>query len=244
MIKKQADLDFFEGTAPVAGTPVPSAGTPASSSVSHAPNADVLKMQTAMENFSNKVKGGNIPVNIPRELIQGVEKISGQPKFADGAWGPITQEALQNVANLGSSLTLLSERFGLTNLYTKENAAYFKENLSECVIEGNHITLSPEEQSNFASAATTDHINKISELYSHLLEKVQTTSNEGMLNANEKQIIQTGRVIVTHAGRPLEVPLSALTSLSNYSQFCTANNLNDKDKTEVLDLIINSSRTP
>jgi|SRR5208283_5108220 len=240
MIKKQA-LEFFEGTAPVIGPPSPS--TPGTSGP-HVDNMEVKKMQTAAEAFANKVKSGNIPVNIPRELIQNVEKISGQAKFADGAWGPITQSALQDIANLAGSLTLLPERFGLTGMpYAKEDVVGFKGMLSECVIEGNHITLSPEIQSKVAEA-TTNNINKISELYSLLLEKVKTVSNEGTLNLkdNERQLIQTGRVIVTHAGRPLEVPLSALTSLNNYSQFCTANNLNDKDKTEVLDLIMNSSR--
>jgi hypothetical protein len=64
-----------------------------------------------------------------------------------------------------------------------------------------------------------------------------------MLKPVEKQMIQTGKITVIHLGKPLEIPLSALTSLNNYNQFCTANNLNDKDKAGVLDLIINSSRT-
>ena len=213
-----------------------------SGGVSHATNADVLKMQYAMENFANKVKGGNIPVNIPRELIQGVEKISGQAKFADGAWGPITQKALENIADLASSLTLLPERFGLEHIpYTKENASSFKKMLARFVIEGNHITLNQEDQSRMSDDAT-NNINKISELYSIILGKVQTVSNEGMLKPNEKQIIQTGRVVVTYAGRSLEIPLSALTSPSNYSQFCTTNNLDDKSKAEILDLIMSSSR--
>ena len=206
-------------------------------------NPEVLKMQSATEAFANKVKSGNIPVNIPRNLIDNVTKISGQAKFADGAWGPITQSALQDIGNLAASLALLPERFGLAHMpYAKEDAAELNEALSHCQIEGNHITLAQEDQSKLATEIT-DHINKISGLYSTLLEKVQTVSNESMLKPDERKMIQTGRVVVTHAGRPLEVPLSALTSLSNYSQFCTANNLNDKDKTDILDLIMNSSRT-
>lgn len=242
MIKKQA-LDFFEGTAPIAGTPAPSAGSPVTPvSGTSTTNAGVLKMQTAMENFANKVKGGNIPVNIPRNLIQDVEKISGQARFADGAWGPITQTALQDIANLASSLTLLSERFGLNDAsFNKEDAVEFKKILSECVIEGNHITLSQEDQS-ATTVGFTERINGISELYGTILGKVQTVSNEGILKPNEQKIIQTGRVVVTYVGRPLEVPLFALTSPTNYSQFCTTNNLDDKAKTELLDIIMNSSR--
>jgi len=240
MIKKQADLDFFEGTAPAAGAPASPSTAPSGGGGSRT-NPEVLKMQSAAEAFANKVKSGNIPVNIQRDLIEGVERVSGQAKFTDGAWGPITDQALHSIANLAAPLTLLSERFGLDNIYPKQNVDLFNKILGMYQIEGQHISLTQEEQSKWAPVLV-QHIEKISELYSSLLGKVKTTSNEGILNTNEKQLIQSGRVVITHSGKPLEVPLSALTSLNNYAQFCSENNLNDKDRTEVLDLIINTSR--
>jgi len=225
----------------------------ATSNVSNegASNPEVIKMQSAMEELSNKVRNSNLPVNMPQELIDSLKKIGeqlkGQAKFTDGKWGPITDGALHDIYNFANSLVDLIKKFGTEpQLYDQKDAAGLNSMLSEYKVEGNHITLSQQDQSKVADAIT-DHITSIAKLYDYLLTKVpgsinQSTnqSNNGSyLNAQEQKLLQENtQIVITYQNKQLSMPVSVLTSISNYNNFIASQNLDDKAKNEILDLII------
>ena len=207
-------------------------------------NQAVLKMQSSMESLSTKVKGGNAPADMSKEMIDSLSKISepikGQAGFSDGFWGPQTDAALHNIVNFCNSLLELSKKSNLSAqsdpIYYNEDIKSFAEKLTGYKVEGGHITLSQEDQTNRANFLTV-HIDAISKLYSLILEKVK-----GVAPSDSDKVIQSGNVSIIHNNKPMVIPLSVLTSIDKYNEFCKINNLDEKAKAEILDLIIALSR--
>jgi hypothetical protein len=212
----------------------------------HAPNADVLKMQQAVHDLMSKIiSPANKLPGFSTDLISKLASLimttkdKPAPFKPDGSWGPITNNALQSLADVATILAGLPARFHLpNNVYSPADAKDLKQGVDSFQLEDNHITLTPEQQKD-QSATIMDHVKHLSQLLDELVAKVPHISNDSILTPQQQALIKSHSVPLTVGNNQLSIPLSVLTNANQFDQFVSSlPNATPTLKNEILDALI------
>jgi len=237
-----------EGSMPSAKEKVPEPqavpATPSTTAPQSNTSQEVKDMQSAMETLSTKIKSEPLPANMPTEITRSVNEIANQPKFSDGAWGPITDKSLHNIVDFADHLLSVPDDLKIPNtIYTAENLREFNSLLSGYNADKFPITGMTKEQENIKAKSIISHIEGIAKLYDYSVEHLSAITHINILNKNEQSAIQSGKATIQYNGNNIEIPLSSLTSINNFNAFLKSQNLDEKAKVEILNAIIDRPNT-
>jgi hypothetical protein len=211
-------------------------------------NIAVQKMQATMHDLISKISQESL-IGVPEETVNALKSLitasQNKPALfqADGFWGPITNQVLQKIADLAVSLTILPINFRLPNdIYPPAIAKELQTSIPTIPIEGKHVKLSQEEQTEYASKIVAN-LTDIEKLFTYLSNKIPHISNEGILRHDEQQIVKSNATVPIIAGEiQMSIPLSVLISPSAFNQFITDRGL-EPLKDEILESLINLPNT-